>query len=97
MMIITRFGHTYNAPDDFIKMLARARKPGSRVSIYHGHLVKLDYWNRRSFFGFFRNWQDEDRRRVISGMRVWSKRVLIADEIKTRLARAGFKNVRVKV
>ena len=96
-MIITRFGHTYDAPDTFIKMLARARKPGSRVSIYHGPLVKLDYWNRRSFFGFFRNWRDEDRRRVINGMRIWSKRVLIADEIEAQLVQAGFKKVRVKV
>lgn len=96
-MIITRFGHTYDAPDRLIKMLVKARKPGSGVSIYHGHFVKVDYWSRRSFFGFFRNWRDEDRRYVINGMRVWSKRVLIADEIETRLTQAGFKNVRVKL
>ena len=96
-MIITRFGHTYDAPDNLIKMLVKARKPGSRVSIYHGHVVKVDYWSRSSFFGFFRNWRDEDRRCVINGMRVWSKRVLIADEIETRLTQVGFKNVRVKI
>ena len=96
-MIITRFGHTYDAPDEFIKMLAKAKYNGRRIRIYHGPLVKLDYWNRRSFFGFFRNWRDEDRRCVINGMRTWSKRVLIADEIETRLTQAGFKNVRVKL
>lgn len=96
-MIITRFGHTYDAPDSFIKMLAKAKHNGRRIRIYHGHVVREDYRSRSSFFGFFRNWRDEDRKRVINGMRIWSKRILIADEIEVRLERAGFKNVRVKI
>lgn len=88
-MIITRFGHTYDAPDNLIKWLAGARRDG--VSIYHGRLVIDDYRIMR------RNWRDKNRRAVIGGMRLYAKRVLIGDEIRTRLERAGFKNVRVKI
>jgi hypothetical protein len=96
-VVITRFGHTYNPSDLYVKGLAKLIRHQGNPSFTFSLPTLMHYKSRLSLFGYLRNWSDSDRRDVIRDRYEWSKRVLIRDEIIKRFTEAGLKNVRTVI